>query len=147
MGKDPTWSPSGDQLVYNGVSSAGDDPGLYLMERSGGNRRRLSDNGNDLRPVWTPDGSDVIFMSTRSGNWEIFRLSLDTGSLLQLTDNPAQDGLPAVSPDGKYVAFASDRGGVWRLYVVPIEGGVELEIASIRGVLTNWLEHAVQWLP
>lgn len=147
LGKDPTWSPSGDQLVYNGVSSAGDDPGLYLMERSGGNRRRLSDNGNDLRPVWTPDGSDVIFMSTRSGNWEIFRLSLDTGSLLQLTDNPAQDGLPAVSPDGKYVAFASDRGGVWRLYVVPIEGGVELEIASIRGVLTNWLEHAVQWLP
>ncbi|MDT9121331.1 hypothetical protein RSW84_28200, partial [Escherichia coli] len=82
----------------------------------GDNRLRLSNNGNDLRPVWTPDGNNIVFMSTRSGNWEVFRLSLVDGSLLQLTNHPAQDGLPAVSPDGNYVAFASDRGGVWRLF-------------------------------
>lgn len=147
LGKDPAWSPFGDRLAYNGINEAGEEPGLYLMEISGANRLRLSNNGNDLRPVWTPDGNNIVFMSTRSGNWEVFRLSLVDGSLLQLTSNPAQDGLPAVSPDGKYVAFASDRGGVWRLFVVPIDGGAEIEIGPIRGVLTNWLEHAIQWTP
>ncbi|MCB9117269.1 MAG: PD40 domain-containing protein [Caldilineaceae bacterium] len=147
LGKDPAWSPFGDRLAYNGINAAGEEPGLYLMEISGDNRLRLSNNGNDLRPVWTPDGNNIIFMSTRSGNWEVFRLSLVDGSLLQLTNNPAQDGLPAVSPDGNYVAFASDRGGVWRLFVVPIDGGAEIEIGPIRGVLTNWLEHAIQWTP
>ena len=147
LGKDPAWSPFGDRLVYNGINAAGEEPGLYLMEISGDNRLRLSNNGNDLRPVWTPDGNNIVFMSTRSGNWEVFRLSLVDGTLLQLTDHPAQDGLPAVSPDGKFVAFASDRGGVWRLFVVPIDGGTEIEIGPISGVLTNWLEHAIQWTP
>jgi Tol biopolymer transport system component len=84
-------------------------------------------------------------MSTRNGNWDVYRLSLRDGTLLQLTDDPAQDGLPAISPDGKLVIFASDRGGVWRIYAVPIDGGVAVPLFAVEGVLTNWLEHSIQW--
>ena len=66
---------------------------------------------------------------------------------MQLTTDPAQDGLPTVSPDGKWVAFASDRGGVWRIWITSIEGGVALPLFAVNGVLVNWLEHAVQWNP
>jgi serine/threonine-protein kinase len=146
-GRDPAWSPAQDRIVFNGVNEQGGEPGLWLMDGDGGNRQRLTDNGNDLRPVWTPDGLSVVFMSSREGNWEVYRLNLLTAGLTRLTTNSAQDGLPTVSPDGKWVAFASDRGGYWRIWVTPLEGGEAQPLITIDGVLTNWLEHAIQWIP
>lgn len=145
LGKDPVWEPAAARIVYNGVDSRGAQPGLYIMSTNGENRLRLTDNGNDIRPVWSPNGNNVVFMSTRNGDWDVYRLSLRDGTLLQLTDDPAQDGLPAISPDGKLVIFASDRGGVWRIYAVPIDGGAAVPLFAVEGVLTNWLEHSIQW--
>ena len=147
LGRDPAWHPSQNRIVYNGFNDAGGDPGLWLMDSEGGDRSQLTDNGNDLRPTWSPDGRHVVFMSTRDGNWELYRVSVADGSILRLTDDPAQDGLPTISPDGKWVAFASDRDGYWRLWVVPFDGGEALPLFTLSGVLTSWLEHAIQWLP
>jgi serine/threonine-protein kinase len=147
LGRDPAWSPVQDRIVYNGVNDQGGEPGLWLMNGDGSNPQRLTDNGNDLRPVWSPDGNSVVFMSTRDGNWEVYRLNLLTGEDTRLTTNAAQDGLPSVSPDGKWVAFASDRGGYWRIWVTPLDGGQAQPLITIDGVLTNWLEHAIQWIP
>ncbi len=146
-GQDPAWSPKQDRIVFNGVNEQGGEPGLWLMNGDGSDRQRLTDNGNDIRPVWTPDGLSVVFMSSRDGNWEVYRLNLLTAELTRLTTNSAQDGLPTVSPDGKWVAFASDRGGYWRIWVTPLEGGDAQPLIVIEGVLTNWLEHAIQWIP
>jgi len=145
LGKDPVWEPGGSRILFNGFDERGENPGLYLMNVDGSNRLRLTDNGNDVRPAWSPDGEKVVFMSTRDGDMDLYRISLRDGSLVQLTNDPAQDGLPAISPDSKLVAFASDRGGVWRLYVTPIDGGPEVALLAINGVLTNWLEHSIQW--
>jgi serine/threonine-protein kinase len=146
-GRDPAWSPEQDRIVFNGVDEQGGQPGLWLMNGDGSERARLTDNGNDIRPVWTPNGNSVVFMSSRDGNWEVYRLNLLTGDLTRLTNHPAQDGLPSVSPDGKWVAFASDRGGFWRIWVTPLDGGDAQPLITIEGVLTNWLEHAIQWIP
>lgn len=146
LGKDPAWEPAANRIIYNGVDSRGAQPGLYIMTTTGENRLRLTDNGNDIRPVWSPNGNNVVFMSTRNGDWDVYRLSLRDGTLLQLTNDPAQDGLPAISPDGKLVIFASDRGGVWRIYAVPIDGGAAVPLFAVEGVLTNWLEHSIQWI-
>jgi Tol biopolymer transport system component len=145
FGKDPIWEPGGERILFNGFDERGETPGLYLINVDGSNRQRLTDNGNDLRPAWSPDGRAVVFMSTRNGNMDVYRLSLQDGSLVQLTNDPAQDGLPAISPDSRLVVFASDRGGVWRLYVTPIDGGPTVPLLDIQGVLVNWLEHSIQW--
>jgi serine/threonine-protein kinase len=145
LGKDPVWEPGGSRILFNGFDERGENPGLYLMNVDGGNRLRLTDNGNDTRPAWSPDGEKVVFMSTRDGDMDIYRLSLRDGSLVQITNDPAQDGLPAISPDSKLIIFASDRGGVWRFYVTPIDGGPVVALLDINGVLTSWLEHSIQW--
>jgi serine/threonine protein kinase len=146
LGRDPAWSPAADRVVYNGVGDSGNEPGLWLMNSDGSNRVRLTDNGNDIRPTWSPEGRYIVFMSTRSGGWDLYRYDLQEGALRRLTDDPAQDGLPAVSPDGRWVAFASDRDGFWRIWVTSIDGGLALPFAPINGILVNWLEHAIQWL-
>lgn len=147
LGKDPAWHPTQDLIVMNGTDGAGGAPGLWLISPDGSGRTQLTDNGNDQRPTWTPDGRSVVFMSNgRDDNWEVYRLDLDSGAVTRLTWHTAQDGLPTVSPDGRYVAFMSDRDGYWRLWFVPIEGGEAQPLAGIPGELPKWLEHSMQWV-
>lgn len=147
-GLSPAWNPTSDLIVYNGVDDTGQQPGLWLMRPNGGDATPLTNSGADNRPVWAPDGGTIVFMSNgRSGDWDVFRLNLADGIVMQLTTEAAQDGLPAISPDGQYVAFVSDRGGNWNIWVKPLNGGRTMLLAPIEGSLTNWLEHTLQWIP
>jgi hypothetical protein len=147
-GKDPAWHPWLDLIVVNGTDDQGANPGLWVVQADGSGRNILTDNGNDQRPTWSPNGRYVVFMSSRDGNWELYRLDQDTSQTLRLTnDVAAQDGLPAISPDGSQVVFMSDRGGRWRLWTVSIDGGEAQLLTEISGQPINWLEHSVQWVP
>ena len=48
---------------------------------------------SDHRPVISPDGNSVVFMSTREGgDWELFSVKLDGTRLKRLTHNIGWDG-------------------------------------------------------
>ncbi len=76
VGRDPAWHPTQDRIVYNGFDPTGGKPGLWLVDSDGSAPRQLTDNGNDIRPTWTPDGRSVVYMSSRNGNWDLFRVDL-----------------------------------------------------------------------
>jgi PKD repeat protein len=87
----------------------------------------VDDNGShqlyfpfvDDRPSWSPDGRAVV------SGWsdDIVVLSLPSGNVTNLTNNPASDLTPALSPDGSKIAFSSDRaGGGYDLYVMNADG-------------------------
>ena len=98
-------------------------------------------------PSWSPDGRYVVFTSHgRHGNYELYRADAETGDVLRLTDDPANDGIGAVSPDGGWVAFLSDRNGVWQLWAVPINGGAAGLLTDVPGNVGNWLEQSIQWI-
>jgi TolB protein len=63
------------------------------MDVDGGNLRQLThDDADDWFPVWSPDGTQIIFCSRRDGgDFDIYLM--DTGGTLlrRLTDNPAED--------------------------------------------------------
>lgn len=158
-GEDPAWQPNGNMIVYKGANDTGNQPGLWLVSNFGQsfqgstyNFQALTNVAADRRPAWSPDGKYIVFMSNgRDGNWEIYRVTVATGDILRLTNDPGQDGLPTVSPDGKYVAFVSNRGGSWQIGAVPLNGGDVILLGAIRGTLvrdnpSDWLEHAIQWV-
>ena len=152
-GQDPAWRPLGESwIAYSGRDPSGNAPGLWLISDDGSRWRQLTSVERDRRPTWSPDAQYIVFMSDgRDDNWELYRLSLSHDHQVvgyaRLTNSPAQDGLPAISPDGKYVAFVSDKGGRWRIWVAPLDGSAKaLPVAEIRGSLTNWLEHGIQWV-
>lgn len=152
VGEDPAWRPlTTDDLTgvaFSGRVKDSDRLGIWLMRENGRSWNLLTWVEGDRRPTWSPDGLTLVFMSQqRDQNWEIYRLSPADNQFMRLTNDPAQDGLPTISPDGKYVAFASDRGGSWRIWVMPLDGSsAALPIGRIEGQLTNWLEHAIQWV-
>ena len=150
LGEDPAWSPrlaGPAKIAYKGADKTGNNPGLWLIDENGGEPVRLTTNGTDRRPVWSPDGQFIVFMRELDINkWDLFRVTVADGSEIQLTTHPAQDGLPTISPDGRWVAFASDRDGGWAIWRVPLAGGSEELVMPMQGVLNNWLEHAIQWV-
>jgi len=148
FGGEPSWHPSLDVIVYNGVDETANRPGLWLIRSDGTNARRLTNVRSDIRPQWSPGGQYVVFTSAgRDGNWEIYRLDLTVMTITRMTDNPAQDVLPTIDPEGKNVAFLSDRGGAWAIWVVAIDGGEPQLLTPIAGGGIDWLEHSLQWVP
>ncbi len=146
QGREPDWHPTEDKIVFKGADPTGNNPGLYTVNL-GTRQQRLTDDRTDSRPIWSPDGRYVLFMSNeRDQNWDIYRVELATGVVARLTKDPATDGLPSVSPDGKHVAFLSDRDDGWQIWIVPIDGGIPQRLTSIVGDLPNWQEHSIQWV-
>lgn len=69
--------------------------------------RRLTQNpANDSNPRWSPDSRTIYFLSTRSGSSQVWRLPLDGGDALQVTDYPLDVGTMKVSPTGRQLALS-----------------------------------------
>ena len=59
---------------------------IHLVDvKSGQERRLLPDTGN-IDPAWSPDGKQIAFASTRSGNSEIWVINADGTNLRQVTN-------------------------------------------------------------
>lgn len=101
-----SYSPDGKKIVfasgrgYSGpplepFSGVPDD--IYVMDADGTNVKRLTDNpASDDDPVFSPDGTKILFTSRRDGNAEIYRMNADGSEQTNLTQNPAEDESPAV---------------------------------------------------
>ena len=84
---------------------------------------RLTDSpGDDRAPVYSPDGSQILFDSTRDGNTEIYVMNADGGNQRRLTNDPGEDWGATWSPDGTFIAFNSDRGGPMDIWVMRADG-------------------------
>jgi len=121
-------SPDGSRVVY-AVSWAdaegqGDRAALFLLDVERGLWRQLTaGTARDLSPVWSPDGSEIAFVSDRAGQQQLFVISPDGGEARQVTRLPlGVSGAPDWSPDGTRLAFsalaASERRDPTRPYRV-----------------------------
>lgn len=92
--------------------------------------------GLDLQPAQSPQGDAVAFSSDRTGAFEIYVRTLDSGAIdMPLTSDGAHNVQPSWSPDGRFITYHSAaRGGIW---VVPARGGTPRQIVA-RGSNPDW---------
>lgn len=146
FGLDPSWHTAADLIAYKGCDISGENCGIWTMDSQGGQQKPVTNNKSDSRPVWSPSGQAVVFMSEeRDGNWEIYSVDAGGNVVTRLTSNTANDGLPVVSPDGRQIAFVSNRGGEWGVWVMPLTGGSPERLLRLGADLPNWLEQGIDW--
>jgi Tol biopolymer transport system component len=117
------WSPDGQWIAYSEYAGGESSPqkwSIVISRRDGSQRRLLAPNAKWA--AWSPDGKQLAFESSRTGNAEIFVVDADGSNVVQLTDHPASDGAPAWSPDDARIAFSSNRGDNVDVYVMKTNG-------------------------
>ncbi len=110
---DPQPSPNGSSVAYvvgnydeqhNKAHSA-----IWLASLKGGQTRQLtSGESNDMQPRWSPDGSQLAFVSTRhEGKPQIFVMQVDGGEARRLTTVDDGATTPLWAPDGRSLCYSS----------------------------------------
>lgn len=78
--------------------------------------------------------SKIIFVSTQTGNKELFLMDWDGYHLQQLTSNRSINLSPDISPDGREVIYTSYKRGNPDLYKRALSSTVEVPVSSRSGL-------------
>ena len=91
---EPCISPDGSTIAF---VSGGD---IWEVPARGGDVRLLvSHPATESRPLFSPDGTRLAFTSTRTGNGDVYLLTLATGDLTRLTFDDANELVSFFSAD------------------------------------------------
>ena len=83
---------------------------IFVADLQGNIVKQLTDNpGYDAEATLSPDGSKIVFTSTRSGDLELWTMNVDGTELNQVTDGLGYDGGAFFSPDGSKLVFRASR--------------------------------------
>ena len=132
VASEPGVSPDGSEIAF---ASGGD---IWSVASTGGEARLLvSHEATERRPLFSPDGQRLAFMSTRTGGGDIYVLSLDTGALRRLTSDDGTEVLESWSADGRWIYLSSssrDIGSMNDVYRVSADGGTPMPVSTERYV-------------
>jgi len=123
----------------SGVNNPEGDFEIFTMDPNGTNLTQLTKNvANDADPAWSPDGTEVAFVSERDGgDLEIYRMNAvdndadgNGDNQLRLTNNSGEDSAPAWSPDETRIAFTSERDGNRDVYRMSANGSNQVRLTK-----------------
>jgi serine/threonine protein kinase/Tol biopolymer transport system component len=106
--RNPAISSTGDRVAVGRLDPRTDTEDIWVIEAAHGTASRLTfDPAEDIEPVWSPDGREIVFASNRSGHWAIYKKPSDgSGAEAQLVS----DGLPMDwSRDGHWLLFRNGQ--------------------------------------
>jgi Tol biopolymer transport system component len=133
---EPGISPDHSEIAF---ASGGD---IWTVPTTGGVARLLvSHPANESRPLYSPDGRRLAFLSSRSGNDDVYILTFATGELKRITFDDGLDNLDAWSPDGKWIYFSSNSreiAGMNDVFRVSSEGGTPMPVSADRYTNEYW---------
>ena len=146
-------SPDASKIAFSACYEG--DCGIYIMNADGTNLSLLI--AGDYSPSWSPDGNQIVFVSSRAGcGFDIFSMNADGTNQINLTNTTSAlegilDGTPASSPDGEWIVYASGAyrlcdeegnmyqgGGVVVLHIMKSDGSNVVRLDEYYGSHFSW---------
>ncbi|MBZ5643748.1 MAG: translocation protein TolB [Acidobacteriia bacterium] len=130
----PRWSPDASRIAFTCYAqpNSGSVLTAQICIYSAASNRLISwprFQGTNSSPAWSPDGSQLMFMSSMYGNPELFITDASGARPKRLTYSNGANTSPTFNPKtGQQVAFVSDRGGIPQLYTMNADGTSQAKV-------------------
>jgi Tol biopolymer transport system component/tRNA A-37 threonylcarbamoyl transferase component Bud32 len=113
------------RIMFTGVTSG--VRGIFIVGKDGGEPRPVTRNINAWSPAVTADGRRAVFISDRSGSFQVWTAPLEGGEAQQITHGDAVEMLAISATDHVYYTTIAGPAGVFR---VPAAGGTPQRLLS-----------------
>jgi len=138
-------SPDGRYIAYSGrMGPDAPDTAIYVFSADGASQAEIVRGGSNVDPVWTPDGSRILFGSNRSGSFGLWSAPVREGkpagvpSLLRPDTSIARP--IGVSRTGRY--FYNAHPGLRQIFIAPMDPGTG---KATPGVPESFVGEAPTW--
>jgi serine/threonine protein kinase/Tol biopolymer transport system component len=121
---EPSLSPDGTRVAV-GIGTWTPVGDVWLLELSRGSLSRLTSHPtDDITPIWSPDGKEIVFVSNRNGHFDLYRKNAGGTGAEELIFQSNADKFPSDwSRDGKYVLYYTvDPKTKADLWALPMSG-------------------------
>jgi Tol biopolymer transport system component len=135
-----TWHPSQPALIFEGSNDSGDTR-LYLQSPGGPAPSEFITQaqlkGKLSFPQFSADGMKLAFISSATGDGDIYARDNNTAKISQLTKSDGTEVFPQYSKDGKSLVFTRKMNGGEDVIEVDLGTNAEKDVASGNGDQTR----------
>ncbi len=120
----PRLSPDGSRVAYSKFTTNIFNTDVWLLDLKRDSSMRFTFGpGSSGFPVWSPDGSEIVFASNRT-NFDLYRKPVDGSKAEQLLLRTDEDLRPlSGSRDGRFLLYAASRNyRAEQMWILPMQG-------------------------
>ncbi|MBN1893746.1 PD40 domain-containing protein [bacterium] len=136
----PAWSPDGCSVAFSYMDERGFRDIAVIAKEGTGFRRLTHDACDDRTPVWSPNGDEIAFCSSRSGAPGLYRMKSDGSGLTAMTCTAGGVMNPDWGADGQIRAVVFEKRDSVSAYILECRGEVP---AGLKRTGPAW--HSSPW--
>jgi eukaryotic-like serine/threonine-protein kinase len=121
----PRLSPDGSLVAFEKFESNMFSGDVWLLDLKRNSSMRFTfGSGSSEYPVWSPDGSEIVFSSNRDGVYNLYRKPVDGARAEQPLLRTSDDKHAfSWSRDGRFLLYSATRNfGTHQMWVLPMQG-------------------------
>ena len=112
---------------------------IFKMPVEGGTPVQITPKSPSYWHGVSPDGQYIVYCAPREDNWDIYKMHVNGGDEIRLTEEETLDDGPEYSPDGKYIYFNSYRSGMMQIWRMKPDGTDPEQMTFDNH--SNWFPH------
>lgn len=112
---------------------------IFKVDAAGGTPEQITPLSPSYWHGVSPDGEYVVYCAPRNDNFDIYKIHVNGGEEIRLTDEEGLDDGPEYSPDGKFIYFNSYRTGMMQIWRMKPDGADPEQMTFDNH--SNWFAH------